>query len=124
MDVKFLSLKDIEGHTVRRFQYTAVDDANRIRAIRSISSTSGKPEHRTGRIETRAGLLLPSSSMSPHDEIINGQKAGRRDVHVINNHPGVAFYALPALLAHNSLRSLRLASSRTGRLCSNRSTSS
>ena len=34
MDVKILSLKDIPGHTVRRFQYTAVDDATRIRALK------------------------------------------------------------------------------------------
>ena len=34
VDVKFLSLKDPEGFLVRRFQYTAIDDATRIRALR------------------------------------------------------------------------------------------
>jgi len=33
VDVKFLTFKDVEGHRVRRFQYTAVDDATRIRAL-------------------------------------------------------------------------------------------
>ena len=34
MDVKFLSFKAPEGKSVRRFQYTAIDDATRIRALR------------------------------------------------------------------------------------------
>lgn len=34
MDVKFLSLKAPDGKKVRRFQYTAIDDATRIRALR------------------------------------------------------------------------------------------
>jgi len=34
VDVKFLTLKDEEGHKVRRFQYTAIDDATRIRALK------------------------------------------------------------------------------------------
>ena len=34
VDVKFASLKDPKGLTVRRFQYTAIDDATRIRALR------------------------------------------------------------------------------------------
>jgi transposase InsO family protein len=34
VDVKFLKLKDTEGNTVRRFQYTAIDDATRIRALK------------------------------------------------------------------------------------------
>jgi transposase InsO family protein len=33
LDVKFLRLKDSEGKTVKRYQYTAVDDATRIRAL-------------------------------------------------------------------------------------------
>jgi len=33
VDVKFLTLEDDEGHRVRRFQYTAIDDATRIRAL-------------------------------------------------------------------------------------------
>jgi len=33
VDVKFLKLKNEEGKTVKRFQYTAVDDATRIRAL-------------------------------------------------------------------------------------------
>jgi transposase InsO family protein len=33
VDVKFLRLKDIEGKTVKRYQYTAIDDATRIRAL-------------------------------------------------------------------------------------------
>ncbi len=33
VDVKFLNFKNIEGYMVRRFQYTAVDDATRIRAL-------------------------------------------------------------------------------------------
>ena len=34
VDVKFLVFKDLEGRTVRRFQYTAIDDATRIRALK------------------------------------------------------------------------------------------
>ena len=34
VDVKFLTLKTSEGKRVRRFQYTAVDDATRIRALK------------------------------------------------------------------------------------------
>ena len=33
VDVKFLSLKDDNGNRIRRFQYTAIDDATRIRAL-------------------------------------------------------------------------------------------
>ena len=31
--MKFLTLKDDEGHKVRRYQYTAIDDATRVRAL-------------------------------------------------------------------------------------------
>ena len=34
VDVKFLHLEDCEGRKARRFQYTAIDDATRIRALR------------------------------------------------------------------------------------------
>jgi len=34
MDVKFLKLKNSEGHHIRRFQYTAIDDATRIRVLK------------------------------------------------------------------------------------------
>jgi transposase InsO family protein len=34
VDVKFLGLKTADGHRIRRFQYTAIDDATRIRALR------------------------------------------------------------------------------------------
>jgi transposase InsO family protein len=33
VDVKFLKLKDPDGKTVKRYQYTAIDDATRIRAL-------------------------------------------------------------------------------------------
>jgi transposase InsO family protein len=33
-DVKILSLKGPDGHRVRRFQYTAIDDATRVRALK------------------------------------------------------------------------------------------
>jgi transposase InsO family protein len=33
VDVKFLQLKDSRGKTVKRYQYTAIDDATRIRAL-------------------------------------------------------------------------------------------
>jgi len=33
IDVKFLRLKDVEEKTVKRYQYTAIDDATRIRAL-------------------------------------------------------------------------------------------
>ena len=33
VDVKFLQLKDVEGKIVKRYQYTAIDDATRIRAL-------------------------------------------------------------------------------------------
>jgi len=33
VDVKFLRLKDKEGKTMKRYQYTAIDDATRIRAL-------------------------------------------------------------------------------------------
>jgi transposase InsO family protein len=34
VDVKFLTLKDPAGKQVKRFQYTAIDDATRIRALK------------------------------------------------------------------------------------------
>lgn len=34
VDVTFLTLKNTEGRTVRRFQYTAIDDATRVRALK------------------------------------------------------------------------------------------
>ena len=34
VDVKFLDFKNVEGKKVRRFQYTAIDDATRIRALK------------------------------------------------------------------------------------------
>ncbi len=34
MDVKFLTFKGKRGETIRRFQYTAIDDPTRIRALR------------------------------------------------------------------------------------------
>jgi transposase len=34
VDVKFVSLRNFEGNRVRRFQYTAIDDATRIRAMK------------------------------------------------------------------------------------------
>jgi hypothetical protein len=34
MDVKFLSFSTKENKAIRRFQYTAIDDATRVRAIR------------------------------------------------------------------------------------------
>ncbi len=34
LDVKFLRLTDSQGKIVKRYQYTAVDDATRIRALR------------------------------------------------------------------------------------------
>jgi hypothetical protein len=34
VDVTFLWLKDAQGRKVRRFQYTAIDDATRIRALK------------------------------------------------------------------------------------------
>jgi hypothetical protein len=37
--VKFLQLKDLEGKTVKRYPYTAIDDATRIRALQIF------PEH-------------------------------------------------------------------------------
>jgi transposase InsO family protein len=42
MDVKFLSLKSPDGKRVRRFQYTAIDDATRIRALRVYSRHNQK----------------------------------------------------------------------------------
>ena len=34
MDVKFLTLKGKRGQMIRRFQYTAIDDATRVRALK------------------------------------------------------------------------------------------
>jgi transposase InsO family protein len=34
VDVKFITLRDLEGNKVKRFQYTAIDDATRIRALK------------------------------------------------------------------------------------------
>src|SRR5215471_13130271 len=39
VDVKFLQLKNAEGKSVKRYQYTAIDDATRIRALQIF------PEH-------------------------------------------------------------------------------
>ena len=43
VDVKFLQLKDRAGKTVKRYQYTAIDDATRIRALQIF------PEHSQAR---------------------------------------------------------------------------
>jgi len=43
VDVKFLQLKDRAGKTVKRYQYTAIDDATRIRALQI------HPEHNQAR---------------------------------------------------------------------------
>jgi transposase InsO family protein len=34
VDVKFITLRDLEGNKVKRFQYTAIDDATRTRALK------------------------------------------------------------------------------------------
>ena len=34
VDVKFVSLEDLRGKKVRRFQYTVINDATRIRALK------------------------------------------------------------------------------------------
>ena len=34
VDVKFLMFKDLDGKTIKRFQYTAIDSASRIRALK------------------------------------------------------------------------------------------
>jgi transposase InsO family protein len=34
MDIKFLTFKGKRGEKVRRFQYTAIDDATRVRALK------------------------------------------------------------------------------------------
>ncbi len=34
VDVKFVSLRNFDGYRVRRFQYTAIDDATQIRALK------------------------------------------------------------------------------------------
>lgn len=34
MDVKFLTFKGQQGEKIRRFQYTAIDDATRVRALK------------------------------------------------------------------------------------------
>ena len=34
IDVKFLIFNDSQGNKIKRFQYTAIDDATRIRALR------------------------------------------------------------------------------------------
>jgi transposase len=36
VDVKFITLRDALGNKIKRFQYTAVDDATRIRALKNI----------------------------------------------------------------------------------------
>lgn len=38
VDVKFISLRDKSGKIVKRYQYTAIDDATRIRALRIFSN--------------------------------------------------------------------------------------
>jgi transposase InsO family protein len=43
VDVKFLQLKDREGKTLKRYQYTAIDDATRVRALQIF------PEHNQAR---------------------------------------------------------------------------
>ena len=40
VDLKFVQLKNAEGKLVKRFQYTAIDDATRIRARGSFQSTT------------------------------------------------------------------------------------
>ena len=48
VDVKFLQLKDQAGKMVKRYQYTAIDDATRIRALQIFSDHNqdwGHPVH-------------------------------------------------------------------------------
>ena len=40
VDVKFLKLKDAAGKSFRRYQYTAIDDATRIRALQIYENTT------------------------------------------------------------------------------------
>lgn len=40
IDVKFLQVKDEAGKVVKRYQYTAIDDATRMRALRVFSKHS------------------------------------------------------------------------------------
>ena len=42
VDVKFLKLKDAAGKPVRRYQYTAIDDATRIRALQILPQNTTK----------------------------------------------------------------------------------
>jgi transposase len=44
VDVKFLSLNTTDGRRIRRFQYTAIDDATRIRALRIYQLTIRKTQ--------------------------------------------------------------------------------
>ena len=34
VDVKFVFFRDVQGNRIKRFQYTAIDDATRIRALK------------------------------------------------------------------------------------------
>jgi len=42
VDVKFITLKDPLGHKIRRYQYTAVDDATRIRTLKIFTKHNQK----------------------------------------------------------------------------------
>ena len=48
VDVKFLSLVSPAGRKVRRYQYTAIDDATRIRALRIYNRHTQKSEQDDG----------------------------------------------------------------------------
>jgi len=43
VDVKFLSFVAADGRKVRRFQYTAIDDATRVRALKIFPATRNRP---------------------------------------------------------------------------------
>ncbi len=39
VNIKFLFFKDEQGNRIKRFQYTAIDDATRIRVLKDICKT-------------------------------------------------------------------------------------
>lgn len=54
VDVKFLSFTTPSGKTVKRYQYTAIDDATRIRALKILSTQSALADARQERVRCLA----------------------------------------------------------------------
>ena len=64
VDVKFLTLQGPAGRHIRRYQYTAIDDATRIRALRVYRRHT--QQNAIAFIDSRRGEVSVPDSHHPH----------------------------------------------------------